>query len=111
MENFTKKSMEVYAELVRIVGGQESWISGNTFYWYLVFEDCSDFGTELRFFIKDNNPVIEIDDAMIESIFTYTINQDVIHCIIGYACNNGIELKNNDYLHINGNNNNNDSLK
>lgn len=106
MEKFTKKTMEAYAELVRLLGDQACTVAGNTFYWYLAFDDCSDIGIVVEFFTKDNNPVIQIYDSMDIGPIVNVINQDVIHSIIGYACNMGIELKHNEYLHINEKSNN-----
>jgi len=104
MKKFTLKTMEAYAELVRLLSGQADMLQENVFFWNLVREDCyvcDDRELVIIFSAEHKYPVIKMFEVIGSDKTKKTINKDVINSIIGYACCKGIELKYDKYLHIN----------
>ena len=86
IKKFTAESMEVYAELVRLLGEQASSIQGNTFYWSFIYENCDDIGIEILFSTEEDQTVIDIYDVLIEDQYCRkSISMDVIYTIVGYS--------------------------
>ena len=95
IKKFTAESMEVYAELVRLLGEQASTIQDNTFYWSFILENCDDIGIEILFSTEDDHAVIDIYEVFIEDqYYRESISMDVIYTIVGYGCYKGIKIKN-----------------
>ena len=100
---FNSKDMDIYSEIVRIIGEQSHSESVGEFTWTLVFEDCDFVEIEIILtFIQSQKIMLEIYEIEPQIKAGRKINYDTIYTLMGYACSRQIELKYNEYLHIKG---------
>ena len=100
---FKLKYMTIYSEIVRIIGEQCHSLSMDTFNWTLALEDCEFVEIEIILtFVLDQKVMLEIYEIEPKTQTGKKINHDLIYTLMGYACSQQIELKYNEYLHIEG---------
>jgi len=100
---FKSKDMAIYSETVRIIGEQSHSESIGKFTWTLVLEDCNFVEIEIVLtFIQSQKIMLEIYEIEPQIKAGIKINYDTIYTLMGYACSQQIELKYNEYLHIEG---------
>ncbi len=90
-KRYTIQTMEMYAEIVRLIGGQAETIQDDKFYWSVKMDDSDSIQIELSEISDETELAI---NEVLDSIASSPIRSyDIIKTIVGAAVMQGINVK------------------